>query len=137
MSDKHPPTKQKIVLEAFARALGSADNAFRRDECGDWRINGSRGHVYAAPEGFQIFVRASSRQAWTWAKKALVFAVVMQDGDEEGILLLDRLPTHDESTTIRDYTGIRKRQALSAENLAAAKERGKALASVRHRETGA
>lgn len=91
-----------------------------------------------SPEGFQIFVKAASRQAWTWAKKALVFAAVTQDGDDEGILLLDRLPTHDESATIRDYTGIRKRQELSAENLAAAKKkRGKALASARYRETGA
>ncbi len=127
--DKHPPTKQKMMLEPFAKALGSADNAFRRDECGDWRINGSRGHVYAAPEGFQIFVKARSKLAWTWAKRSLAFAVVTQDGDDEGILLLDRLPTPDESTTVRDYTGIRKRQELSPENLAAAKERGKALAN--------
>jgi hypothetical protein len=43
-------------LSAFASALGSRAVALRRDECGNWRINGGRGHVYAAPECFQIFV---------------------------------------------------------------------------------
>ena len=50
------PAPERERFSAFARAHGSRGVALRRDECGDCRINGSRGHVYAAPEGFQIFV---------------------------------------------------------------------------------
>ena len=40
-----PPTKQHSALLEFARAIGSRSRALRRDECGDWRINGKRGHI--------------------------------------------------------------------------------------------
>jgi hypothetical protein len=40
-----PPTKQRSALLEFARAIGSRSRALRRDECGDWRINGKRGHI--------------------------------------------------------------------------------------------
>jgi hypothetical protein len=42
---------------------------------------------------------------------------VTQDGDDEGILRLDRLPTADEADTIRDLIGIRKRRHMTAEAL--------------------
>jgi hypothetical protein len=47
------PGPERECFSAFGRALGSRAVALRRD---DWRVNGSRGHVYASPEGFQIFV---------------------------------------------------------------------------------
>jgi hypothetical protein len=40
-----PPTKQRSALLEFASAIGSRSRALRRDECGDWRINGKRGHI--------------------------------------------------------------------------------------------
>ena len=46
--DKFPPTAQRKALLKLA-ALNSSPTALRRDECGDWRINGSSGHVYAIP----------------------------------------------------------------------------------------
>ena len=133
--ETYPTSKQRAALLEFAAALGSADNALRRDECNDWRIGGSRGHVYAVPglvtapntPGFQIFISTQSNQAWTWAKKALAFATLSLDCDDEGFLFLDRLPTVEEAASIREYTGIRKRQELSAESAAAAQARGKAL----------
>jgi hypothetical protein len=45
--------------------------------------------------------------AWTWAKKQLGFCRVTQDGDDEGILRLDRLPWPDEASEIRALLGIR------------------------------
>ena len=60
---------QRGRLLEFAAALGSRDSALRRDECGDPRIIGG---------------------AWGYAKKAMSFAKVTQDGDEEGCRLRAR-----------------------------------------------
>jgi hypothetical protein len=118
MSDRYPPSLQREELTVFASALGSAASAFRRDECGDPRINGKRGHVYAVPEGFQLYCVCESRKAWTYAKRALAFARVTQDGDEEGMLIMDRLPTTEEAEVIRAYLGINKTREISEEHLA-------------------
>jgi len=83
-------------------ALGCSDTALRRDECGDPVIRGKLGHIYAVcgtivgPKrpGFMIYVMAETSdgvlaerwtsQGWTYAKKALSFAKLTNDGDEEG-----------------------------------------------------
>lgn len=41
-----------------------------------------------------------------------------QDGDEDGCLFLDRVPTKAEAVVIRDRLGIPKKVAMSAEGLA-------------------
>jgi hypothetical protein len=136
MADSYPPTKQREALLALARAgLDTRDSALRRDACGDWRINGRFGHIYAVPgvpwggmegvEGFQIYFRGApefeeptTSQPWTWAKKALEpFCRVTQDGDMEGMLFLDHLPTPDEAAIIRDKLRIPKKREVSEEEL--------------------
>jgi hypothetical protein len=112
----------------LAEALGCRDNAVRRDERGDWRVVGKFGHIYAVPgtldrpkaEGFQIYFRGAPEfeerldtKAWTWAKKGLAFCEVTNDGDEEGMLFLDRLPTADEALITRDKLGISKKREIS------------------------
>jgi hypothetical protein len=49
MPDRYPPAMQRPALLKLAEALGCRDNALRRDECGDWRIVGRLGHIYAIP----------------------------------------------------------------------------------------
>jgi hypothetical protein len=115
MADRHPPARHREALATFVEALGGAANALRRDECGDPCLLGRRGHVLAVPGGFQLYCICESKQAWTWAKKKLAFASVTQDGDEEGCLFMDRLPTENEAAAIRDYVGIAKRPEISAE----------------------
>jgi hypothetical protein len=95
-----------------------------RYECGDPRINGKRGHIYAVPEGFQLYYVCESRKAWTYAKRALSFARVTQDGDEEGMLIMDRLPTAEEAEAIRSYLGINKEREYDDETLARLREKG-------------
>jgi hypothetical protein len=129
MSDCHPPALERAALAAFAEALGSASTAFRRDECGDPRINGKRGHVNAVSRGFLISCVCDSRRAWTYAKRALSFARVTQDGDEEGSFVMDRAPTAEEAKTIRRYLGIAKRPELSAGHVALLRARAKRLAT--------
>lgn len=117
--DLYPPNKQRAALKKLAAALNSSSTALRIDECGDPRINGSQGHFYAVPGGFQLFVMTETPRQWTAAKKALAFASIWNDGDEEGSLILNRLPSASEAEVIRRYVGIRKRRSMSDEARAA------------------
>ena len=116
--DKFPPAAQRDALSPFLVALGARLKALRRDENGDWRINGTSGHIYAVPGGFQIMVTSCvTMRQWNAAKKILAFAKVMQDGDTEGALFLDRLPKANEAELIRRYCGVGKRREMSEEEL--------------------
>src|SRR3984957_3208941 len=126
MADIYPPVRQREALLTFRDALGCRDNALRRDECGDWRIEGRSGHIYAVPgsldrpktPGFQIFIARSSRW-WTNAKAALKsFAEIANDGEGEGVHFIFRLPTADEAEVIRQYVGVAKKRTMSEEALA-------------------
>ena len=57
--------------------------------------------------------RLSSAKGWESAKRRLSFAKLTQDGDEEGALILHRLPTEIEAVQIRQILGIPKRKELS------------------------
>jgi hypothetical protein len=131
MADLYPPSKQRPALLAFASALGSSAMALRRDECGDWRIVGGDGHVYAIPGGFQFWCSAGSKRAWSAAKGALSFAELKQDGDDEGVHFLDHLPTSGEAEAIRRYLGVRKRRDVSEEQLAELRSRSGILRGFR------
>jgi hypothetical protein len=127
--DKYPPTKQRPELLKLVEALGCRSVALRRDENGDWRIKGRFGDIHAVPEGFQIYFRGANEfeepttsKGWTYAQEAMSFAKVMQDGDMEGVLLLDRLPTSKEAMIIRNKLRIAKRAEYSEEVLARKRE---------------
>jgi hypothetical protein len=112
-------------FKRFAAALDSRASALRRDECGDWAIRGTNGHIYAVPEGFQLmigcdfgYVGWTSARGWESAKKRLGFGNVTQDGDCEGSIILDRHPSKPEAAEIRDILGIPKRVELSEGQLA-------------------
>jgi hypothetical protein len=131
MADSYPPPRQREALLRFVEALGCRDAALHRDECGDWRVRGRYGHIYAVPgtldrpgvEGFQIYFRGASKfeeppkgsKAWSFAKKAMSFCEVINDGDDEGVMLLDRLPTPEEALIIRDKLNIPKKREVSEE----------------------
>jgi hypothetical protein len=100
--------------------LNAWDRALRRDECGAWRINGTRGSIHTWGDGksWVLYVACDSGQGWTWAKKRLVaFCEVTQDCDEEGCLRLHELPTPAQAAIIRDLLGIQKRREVSAAEL--------------------
>jgi hypothetical protein len=123
--DNYPPAKQRAALLKFVSALGCREAALRRDECGDWRIEGSNGHVSAVPgtlsqpnrPGFMLYVMTASPKAWTFAKRAFAFAKVINDGDEEGAFVMHRLPSADETGLIRRYCGIPKRREVTEAEL--------------------
>ena len=127
-------------------ALDASPSALRRDDCGDPRIDGRWGHIYAVPgsldrpnvPGFQIVVLSEkpetgaydrwTARGWNVAKNAIKeSAELTNDGDMDGTFFLDRLPTPAEAETIRRYCGIRQRAHYSEENLAKLRARGQAL----------
>ena len=103
-------------LSTLLTMLHGAMNALRRDECGDWTIFGSRGHIRACDGTFHIYVQCHSVRAWNFAKKQLAgFTTAHQDGDDEGILVLSRMPDETEAETLRHYIGLRQTREVSPE----------------------
>jgi hypothetical protein len=137
--DTFPPIKQRPALLTFAEIADTRASCLRRDECGDWAIFGKYGHIYAVPvelnpdgswvfpltgaakTGYQLVIGATvecelehnSMRQWGADKKKLKFCRLTQDGDAEGCMILDRLPTAAEGATIRSVLGIPKRIELS------------------------
>jgi hypothetical protein len=105
-------------LDTFLTAIDASATALERPNCrgwvGDWQISGKFGHVLADHPGYLLYVTGTV-QRWKKAKRTLSAATVTQDGDDEGILRLDRLPTPAEAEAIRDVIGIRRRRQLSPE----------------------
>jgi hypothetical protein len=117
-------------LYAFLIATDASATALERPVCrvwvGDCQITGKSGHVLANGAGYLLYVHIDERTAmerepssrpWKNAKARLTFCKVTQDGDWEGCLYLDRLPTADEAVVIREVLGIRKRRHMTAEAL--------------------
>lgn len=112
----HLRLQDRAELETLLDALNGAKNAIRRDECGDWTIAGSRGTIRACDGKYYVYIPSGSAKAWTYAKKLLAsFATPSQDGDEEGILLLSRMPDADEAETLRSYIGLRQTHNVTEE----------------------
>jgi hypothetical protein len=130
MGDAFQPSAQRPALLDFVEALGCRLSALRRDECGDWAIFGKFGHIYAVPgsldrpktPGLQIVVIGWSANGWNRAKRALAFASLTNNGDDEGALFIDRLPTPAEAEIIRHYVGVAKKAEFSDEVLARKRE---------------
>ena len=74
----------------------------RFDRYGDWCIAGRDGHIFADGKADLIVVMTGeSVGRWKNVKKRLAFRRISQDGDDEGCLHLDRLPTAHEADLIR------------------------------------
>src|SRR5262245_6176448 len=116
--------------KALLAALIGWDRALRRDECGAWRITGSRGSIHTWGDGksWVLFVGCRSATHWTYTKRRLAFCRVTQDGEDEGCLQLQQLPTAEQAEVIRDVLGIRKRVELGPEELERRRALGKRLA---------
>ena len=125
VSDVYPPSVQRPALLALVKALGCRDSALRRDACGDWRIEGRFGHIYAAPgsldrrdtPGFQIYIAGSARW-WTSAKPRSRSERSPTTAMDEGMHFVFRLPATDEAQIIRHYVGLAKKREISVEERA-------------------
>jgi hypothetical protein len=111
------PTGLLRLLEALNASSVVLGRDMWRDE---YAIRGRRGHIYSDGTGYLLYVTMEDRgdqqpsaKRWNFAKQRLSFCRVTQDGDWEGCLHLDRLPSPDEAATIRDLLRIRRRRQLS------------------------
>ena len=105
----HLRQEDRKQLETLLSVVNGAMNALRRDECGDPAIIGSRGTIRACDGKFYVYIPSGSARAWTSAKKQLAaFTTISQDGDEEGVLILARMPDEAEAATLRKYIGLRQ-----------------------------
>jgi hypothetical protein len=79
-------------LDTFLTAIDASPGALERPNCrgwiGDYQITGKHGHVLADHPGYLLYVTGTV-QRWKKAKRVLPGSVT-QDGDDEGILRLDR-----------------------------------------------
>ena len=113
-SSRAEATDDRACLELMREALNAAHSAVRLDECRLWTVRGSRGYVSTSGDGqtWMLAVGSKTPRHWTFTKQRIAafpgLAQVTQDGDEEGVLRLMRLPTPGEAAEIRRMAGIRQ-----------------------------
>ena len=111
---KAAATADRACLARLHDALNAAHNAVRLDECRLWTVRGSRGYVSTWGDGqtWMLAVGSKTPRHWTFAKRRLAafprLGPLTQDGDEEGVLRLMRLPTPEEAAEIRRAAGVRQ-----------------------------
>jgi hypothetical protein len=124
-----PQANNRERLRILLAALDASPVALRRDlhrdegHKGDYSIHGKWGHIYIDGEGFLLCVTAKderdqSPRRWTSMKRRLEFCRITQDGDDEGCLHLDQLPTPVQAGLIRQALCIRKRRTLTEDGRA-------------------
>jgi hypothetical protein len=119
----HLRQEDRKQLETLLSVVNGAVNALRRDECGEPAIIGSRGTIRACDGKFYVYIPSGSALAWTWVKKQLAaFTTVSQDGDDEGILVLSRMPDEVEAATLRKYIGLRQTRDIPPEQIQQAQD---------------
>lgn len=76
--------QNRAHLEALMRALDASSRTLRRDECGDWAVNGRLGHIFSNGVALMLYVTTEeSVRRWNNVKRRLDFCRVVQDGDDE------------------------------------------------------
>jgi hypothetical protein len=118
-------TADRELLLALTESLSVSQRRLHRDPCGDWIIVGSRGHVLSDGVNAYIYLPFETARRWERAKRLLDFMAVVQDGDTEGVLRFDGMPTAEQAKVIRKLLGFRPRLELSEADRAALKNRFK------------
>jgi hypothetical protein len=111
-TDRKP---DRDLLITLAGSLSVSQGRLRRDPCGDWTIVGRHGHALTDGTDAFVYLPAGTARRWTKAKRTLQFMQVTQDGDTEGILKFDGVPTADQGAIIRKVLGLRKVTPLTDE----------------------
>jgi hypothetical protein len=106
-------TADRDLLVSLAESLSVSPGRLQRDPCGDWIIVGTRGHMLTDGVNAYAYIPAGTARRWEKAKRRLSFMVVTQDGDAEGILRLDGMPSPTQAEAIRKAVGLRKVNPLT------------------------
>lgn len=106
--------EDRACLDLMRQAINAAGNSVRLDHCRLWTIHGSRGYASTWGDGqtWMLTVNSVTPRRWTIIKQRLAafpgLAQVTQDGDDEGVFRLLRLPSPNEAAAIRQVVGIRQ-----------------------------
>ena len=118
---RDPERDGRASLQALLIALDASPLSLQRDfwsgmgRRGDYAIHGKRGHIYPDGDGYLLCVGGQSARLWSAVKRKLSFCQLRIDGDDEGTLHLDHLPSPAEARAIRQVMAIRKRRKPSGE----------------------
>lgn len=96
------------LLLRLVGTLSISKVRLKRDPCGDWNIAGRRGHISTDGTAWYIYLPCKTKRRWDAAKRELAGLTVTQDGDDEGILRLDDMPSEALAETLRRLLGLRK-----------------------------
>lgn len=107
--------KDKEVLTNVSTALNISKTHIRKDELNYWNIIGKDAWIDTDGDWWYLHLSASARQ-WNVWKKTLSDMEVKIDGEDEGVLALQRMPTETESRVIRKL--LRLRQSSMPSNFA-------------------
>jgi hypothetical protein len=105
--------RDKERIERFAEASEISRRNVRKDECGQWTISGTGGHVQVFDDqSYLLYVVTYSARKWGAIKrKAKAFGwELTQDGDDEGCFHVG-LPNEHQSEYLRALLGLRRRRA--------------------------
>lgn len=111
-------SEDKKLLMKLSDCLETSYQRIHLDECGDWNIYGSKGKIFTDAKLWYVYFSCGSKRGWNNLKARLKFMEVSQDGDAEGILKLERMPTEKEAEKLRKDIGLRKRTILTEEQRA-------------------
>jgi hypothetical protein len=103
------------LLVTLVDALSVSLGRLRRDPCGDWVINGTRGHILTDGTDAFVYLPAGTARRWERAKRTLNFMSPTQDGDTEGVLKLIEMPSSPLAAVLRKVIGLRKVSILTDE----------------------
>jgi hypothetical protein len=118
---RDPDRDGRARLRVLLLALDASPLSLQRDfwrgmgRKGDYAIHGKRGHIYPDGDGYLLYVCGHSARLWSAMKRKLSFCQLRIDGDDEGTLHLDHLPSSAEAKAIRQVMAIRKRRKPSGQ----------------------
>ena len=118
---RDPDPDDRARLRVLLLALDASPLSLQRDfwrgmgRKGDYAIHGKRGHIYSDADGYLLYVRGHSARQWSAAKRKFSLCQLRIDGDDEGTLHLDHLPSPAKAKAIRQVLGVRKRRRPSTE----------------------
>ncbi|MDN4984651.1 hypothetical protein QY049_15720 [Bradyrhizobium sp. WYCCWR 13022] len=116
--------QDRAELDTLRCAINATGSSLKRDECGDWTLSASRGAVRVCDGVYRAYVGCRSARHWGSVKKSLdAFCTVTLDGDQEGIVRIDRVPAEDQAHQLRDAIGLRRAPSFSTEHRLALSQR--------------
>ena len=113
--NKHDKTNDRPLLRKLVDIMKVSRTKIKLDECEDWCITTREGKVYTDGKKIYVHFFHGWKTSWDTVKTHLPFMEVQIDGDTEGVLALDRLPTKDEAEAIRIELKLSMKKVLTKE----------------------